>query len=94
MLLAVDGAAGLSGILANVLTLVVRHHTVGTGCRFVLVNVGFAGSEAGRFGAGELAAGYALADMPPFVGLTGVGAGRSRLGGSGACGGERTAGRK
>ena len=50
--------------------------------------------EAGHFGAGELVVGYTRANVSSFVGLADVNAGRSRLGGSGACGGERTAGRK
>jgi hypothetical protein len=80
VLLAIDGAAGLVFILANVLALVARYHAGGLGHALVLADVGFTAVEARGFGAVELARLHPLANTNLLVVLAGRDAGRSRLG--------------
>ena len=80
VLLPVDGPAGVPLILADVLALVARYHAIGLGGVLVLADIHLLGAHAGRFGAGELAAGYALANAGVLVALAGIDDWRSGLG--------------
>ena len=94
VLLAVDGAAGLALILADVLALVARHYSVGLGHTFVLADIGFAALEAGGLGAGELARTHPHADAGLLVVLVGIDAGGSCLGRGGKVDSEQSEGRE
>lgn len=53
VLLAIDGAAGLTLILPDILALVARYHPVGFGRALILANCRLPAFQARRFGAGE-----------------------------------------
>ena len=89
VLLAIDSAAGLALVFADILALITRDHAVGLSHTLILTDVGFAGFEAGGFGAVELAGSYALANAGLLVVLVGCDAGSSGLGCSGEIDGEQ-----
>lgn len=84
VLLPVDGTAGTALIVAHVVALGGRHDAVGAGFAAVLADFGFAGAQAGGFGAVEFAGAHALADAGALLALAAIDTGGGGLGFGGA----------